>query len=233
MLVKKENNFFKYFKFVLMFLVLVFIYFYSAFFTNFILYLPQKFFNLNNTESLTQTEREELASLRIENKILQDEVDRVRNEFSVGIIDEKKSPVYMLLGESSLYGDFYISKPVDKTPYKGMNIFSNGNIVVGQVEEILNNSLKVSRLGQGKSFIASTLEDEESLELRSLGSGLYVGNVSGGSKIKVDDTVVLKGYPKAVVGKVVEVGKTNTSLSNIFVQTPYNISNKQIFYVIQ
>jgi hypothetical protein len=120
-----------------------------------------------------------------------------------------------------------------KTPYVGMNIFAPDNVVVGQVDEILPNSMKIGKLGQDRTFIASSLENEESVELQSLGMGLYYGKVSGGSKISLGDTIVLKGYPKAIVGTVVEVQKGDTSLSNIFVRTPYNINNKEIFYVIQ
>lgn len=233
MIVKKEKKFTKYIKYILLFVFLVLAFLFRKHVVNYFLIISTKIHRQETETELTLTEREELNQLRIENKILKDENEKVRSEFSVGLIDETKAPVYMLLGESTFYGDFYVSMPSNKTPYKGMNIFSEGNIVVGQVEEILKNSMKVSRLGQSRSFIAEVEESEESLELQSLGSGLYVGSVSGGSKISLGDTVVMKGYPKAIVGTVVEVAKGNTSLSNIFVRTPYNVNNREIFYVIQ
>jgi hypothetical protein len=174
-----------------------------------------------------------LGVLRAENNVLRDENKKVREAFSVGDIEDTRALVYMLLGKSSIYGSFYTSLPMGKTPYVGMNIFAPDNVVVGQVDEILPNSMKIGKLGQDRTFIASSLENEESVELQSLGMGLYYGKVSGGSKISLGDTIVLKGYPKAIVGTVVEVQKGDTSLSNIFVRTPYNINNKEIFYVIQ
>lgn len=233
MLVKKEQYLFKYFKFLLFLVFVIAVFVYKTFFINLFITAKNVISSSKTSEVLTVDEREELEELRLENKILKDENFKVREEFSVGLIDEVKVPVYLLLGESTLYGDFYTSFPNGKTPYKGMNVFANGNIVVGQVEDILDTSLRVSRLGQTKTFIASSLENEETLELQSLGSGLYIGKVSGGSKILNGDTIVMKGYPKAIVGSVVEITKTNSSLSNVFVRTPYNINHKEMFYVVQ
>ncbi len=233
MLVKKENKSIKYLKIFLLILFFIIVFIFRDKFTNLFLISYQKLFSQNLNTQTTETEKEELGRLRVENKLLKDEIKKVREGFFVGDINESKSIVYMLLGESSLYGDFYTSMPKNKTPYVGMNILSEGNIVIAQVTEILQNSLKVKRLGQGKSFIAISLESEESFELKSSGIGLYSGTVSGGSKISLGDTIVLKGYPKTVVGTVVEIEKSATALSNIFVRTPYNIANKEIFYVIQ
>ncbi len=233
MLIKKENNKFKYLKLFTFLLFLSVVFIFRTKIIDFFFLSYQNFFTNTYAGVLTPDEYQELASLRVENKILADENKKIRDEFSVGIIDESRAPVYMLLSESFIYGDFYVSLPIDKTPYIGMNIFSSGNVVIGQVSEILTSSLRVKKLGQGKSFIANSLENEESLELQSIGSGLYFGKVSGGSKIVLGDTIVLKGYPKAVVGTVVEIEKNDTPLSNIFVRTPYDINNKEIFYVIQ
>jgi hypothetical protein len=233
MLSKKENKNLKYLKIFLMLLLLVIAYIFRTKISDFFFLSYQNYFLNTEGKVLTPSEYEELGQLRIENKILADENKKIREEFSVGIIDEVKAPVYLLLSESYIYGDFFVSIPKDKTPYIGMNIFSSGNIVVGQVSEILTNSLKVKKLGDGKTFIAESLENEEPLELQSLGTGLYFGKASGGSKISLGDTIVLKGYPKAIVGTVVEIEKGDTALSNIFVRTPYNIDNKEIFYVIQ
>jgi cell division protein FtsB len=199
--------------------------------------LFSSFYFLNKQDEkvleLSTTERENYEILKIENQILEDENRKLRDEFSVGIIDEPKAPVFMLLGENLLYGDFFVSFPKNKSAYKGMNIFTTGNVVVGQVEEMYASSLKIGRLGQTKPFIGTDLQTEESVELRSLSNGLYFGNVSGGSKVEVGDLIVLKGYPKAVVGEVVEVNKTNTSLSNVLVRAPYNTFSKEIFYVVR
>jgi hypothetical protein len=114
-----------------------------------------------------------------------------------------------------------------------MNIYSHGNVLVGAVEEVLKTSLFVTRLGQNKSFLAESNEVDEQLELLSLGNGLYAGSVAAGSKISVGDQIVLKGYPKAVVGMVNELVKNEGTLSTVFVRSPYNIYEKQIFYVLQ
>ncbi len=233
MLVKKQNKNIKYLKIFLLVLFFVVATIFHVQFINLFFSAYQKFYPIREDTKITETEKEELGRLRVENNLLKDENKKIREGFSVGGFDESKSLIYMLLGESSLYGDFYTSFPKNKTPYVGMNIFSEGNIAIAQVSEILPNSLKVKRLGQGKTFIATSLETEESLELKSFGIGLYSGTVAGGSKISLGDTVVLKGYPKAVVGTVVEIEKSSTSLSNVFVRTPYNIANKEIFYVIQ
>jgi len=233
MLIKKESKNLKYLKIFLLLLFLVIMYIFSSKITDFFFLSFQNFFPHDADVVLTSSEYEELGKLRVENKILADENKKIRDEFSVGLIDEVKSPVFLLLSESFVYGDFFVSVPKDKTTYIGMNIFSTGNVVVGQVTEILENTLRVKKLGDGKSFIAESMENEESLELQSLGTGLYFGKVSGGSKISLGDTIVLKGYPKAVVGAVVEIEKGDTALSNIFVRAPYNLDNKEIFYVIQ
>lgn len=232
MLEKKQNKSLQYLKYFLSFIALVLIFVFKTEVANFLINIKLKWLGTTNPE-LTIPEREELGALRIENKLLKNENEEVRNEFSVGAIDEKHTPVYLLLAKSDLYGDFYTTIPKDKTVYNGMNILSTGNIVIGQVIEILDNSLKVERLGQEKTFIGTSLEVDEFLELKSLSSGLYVGTVPGGSRVSVGDTIVLKGYPKAVVGTVVEITKSDTSLSNVFVRTPYNIQSKEIFYVIQ
>jgi hypothetical protein len=57
--------------------------------------------------------------------------------------------------------------------------------------------------------------------------------VAAGSKISVGDQIVLKGYPKAVVGMVNEVVKNEGTLSTVFVRAPYNIYSKEILYVLQ
>lgn len=233
MLVKKEKKITKYFKYLLLVVFFGVAVFYRTFFINlFFKSLSYLKVDSQNVE-LSSSEREEFESLKIENKILQDENSKILEEFSIVDTEDTKYPVFMLLGESSLYGTFYVTLPKDRTPYKGMNIFANGNIVVGQVEEILPSALKIAKLGQNSSFIANSLENEESIELQSLGSGLYFGTVSGGSNISLGDSIVMKGYPKAIVGTVVEIEKGDTSLSNIFVRTPYNTNNKEIFYVIQ
>ncbi len=233
MIIKRESKISKYLKFILIIVFFVLAFIFRKHFVDSFVSVKTYIFSSQPEAELTPTEREELSQLRIDNKILKDENEEIREEFSVGIIDEVRSPVYMILGESSFYGDFYVSLPKEKTPYKGMNVFATGNIVVGQIEEILAKSIKVSRLGQNKTFIANSLENEESLELKSLGSGLYVGSVSGGSKISLGDNIVMKGYPKAIVGTVVEITKGETALSSIYVRTPYNVNNKEIFYVIQ
>lgn len=233
MLIKKENKFKKYITLALFVVVVVLIFVFKAYFIDIFLSIDTNLFKKETDIILNLTEREELNSLREQVKVLKDENTKIKQSMFTEDESEKPSPVMLLLGESSFYGDFYVNLPKDKTPYKGMNIFVTGNIVVGQVDIILKNSLKISRLGQNKSFIANSLENEESLELRSFGSGLYAGQTTGGSKISLGDTIVLKGYPKAIVGSVVEVAKGDNSLSTVYVRTPYNINNKELFYVLQ
>jgi cell shape-determining protein MreC len=233
MLIKSQKNKSVYIKIVALFIFFVAAIIFRQKFISSLLSFYQIFFPVAEVEILTQTEKEELAALRVENKILKDENKKLNEEFLISDVDEQKSVVQMLLGESQLYGDFFVNIPQKKTPYVGMSILSSGNIVVGQVEEILPNALKVRRMGTGKTFIGNSLESEESIELSSLGVGFYVGKVSGGSKIVVGDTIVLKGYPKIIVGTVVDIEENGTPLNNIFVRTPYNLNNKEIFYVIQ
>jgi len=230
---KKDNNLFLYVKYILFIVIIVLLFIFRNYFVTIFLGVKNKFFSSQVETSLTVSEREELNTLRVENKVLKDENTKVREEFSIGIIDESPSSIYLLLEQSSLYGDFYVTLPKNKTIYKGMNIFSSGNVVVGQVVEILPNALKIERLGQNKSFIATSMEGEEFIEFRSLSSGLYAGTVGGGSNVSLGDTIVLKGYPKAIVGTVVEIAKGDNSLSIVYVRTPYNIQKKQMFYVLQ
>jgi sRNA-binding protein len=56
---------------------------------------------------------------------------------------------------------------------------------------------------------------------------------AAGSKISVGDQVVLKGYPKAVVGTVSEITKNEGTFSLVYVRAPYNVFEKEIFYVLQ
>lgn len=233
MLIKKEKYIYKYLKYFLLIFLLVFIFYFKSSIINNILIISQKYFYKENLILIIPSEKEELESLRIESKLLKVENQKLREEYVVSDLEDKPAFVYLILGESTLYGDFYVSVPKGKTTYKGMNIFSTGNILVGKVSEISEYFMKVVRLGTDKSFIVSTLESEETFELHSLSSGLYVGSVSGGNKTSVGDVVVLKGYPKAVVGTVVEIVKGDSALSNVFVRTPYNINNKEFFYVTQ
>jgi cell division protein FtsB len=233
MLIKKEKNYSIYIKIGLLVIVIVLIFVFRNKFISSYIYLDQRYFQKSQPIDINQTEREELGRLRTENKVLKDENEKLKQEYFGDATSSQRTLVHMLLGESTLYGNFFVNLPKNKTPYIGMNIFSDGDVVVGQVSEILPTSLKVDKLGQNKTFIANSLENEESIELGSLGSGLYVGTVPGGSKISLGDTIVLKGYPKAVVGTVVEIGKGDSSLSSVYVRTPYNINNKEIFYVLQ
>jgi cell shape-determining protein MreC len=211
------------------------IFFYKSFFINLFLNISSKFYLTLNKDIkediLTLNEKEELNLLKIENKILKEEKKKMEDIANFKNIQEDFSPTYLLLGKSNFYGDFYISLPKNKTPYKSMYVFSGDNVVVGQVDEIYENSLRVNILGQNKSFIANVLESDESIELKSLSLGLYTGNTAGSSKISTGDSIVLKGYPKGLVGIVVEVRKNGNSLSDVYVRAPYNMSNKEIFYV--
>lgn len=188
---------------------------------------------------LNKTEREELESLRVENETLKNNLSDLKEE--INLMEDGLEPTYVkmlgrtVLGEmaSNYYGSFYVTYPKDKTVYKGMNVYSHGNVLVGTVEEVLKTSLFVNRIGQNKTFFAESAEVDEELELGALGNGLYVGSVAAGSKISVGDQIVLKGYPKAVVGMVNEVVKNEGTLSTVFIRAPYNVYSKEIFYVLQ
>ncbi len=162
---------------------------------------------------LSLSEKEELEKLRVENESLKNAIDDLKLE--INLIEDGLEPTYVrMLGTNIVsnlvadyYGSFYVTYPKDKTVYKGMNVYSHGNVLVGTVEEVLKTSLFVNRVGQNKSFFVESAEVDEELELGALGNGLYVGSVAAGSKISVGDQIVLKGYPKAVVGMVNEVVK--------------------------
>ena len=192
--------------------------------------------NQNENLVLSINEREELENLRVENETLKNNLKDLKEE--INLIEDGLEPTYVKMlgvsaGAGDFYGSFYVTYPKDKTVYKGMNIYTSSNVLVGTVEEVLKNSLFITRLGQNKSFLAESDEVKERLELSSLSNGLYVGSVAGGTKISVGDQVVLKGYPKAVVGSVSEIQKNEGTLSTVFVRAPYNIYQKQIFYVLQ
>lgn len=188
---------------------------------------------------LSKSERDELESLRVENETLKNNLADLKEE--INLMEDGLEPTYVkmlgrtVLGEmaSNYYGSFYVTYPKDKTVYKGMNVYSHGNVLVGTVEEVLKTSLFINRIGQNKTFFAESAEVDEELELGALGNGLYAGSIAAGSKISVGDQIVLKGYPKAVVGMVNEVVKNDGTLSTVFVRAPYNIYSKEIFYVLQ
>lgn len=233
MITKKKNNTILYLKFFLFFVFIVLIYFFRTSVVNYFFFVEQKYFSTKQNQTLILSEREELQNLQTENIALKQQIKNLKEAFSDGDYEEKHFPVFMLTTGSDFYGDFYVSIPKENTPYLGMNILSTGNVLVGTVSEILPNSLKVNRLGQTKTFIATNSDGSETVELGSLSSGLYVGTVPGGSKLAVGDQIALKGYPKVIVGTVVEIQKNDTSLANIFVRAPYNINDKEIFYVLK
>lgn len=187
----------------------------------------------NENFKLSLSEKEELEKLRVENSVLKLDMKDLKKE--INLIEDGLEPTYvkMLGKEVVYYGSFYITYPKNKTVYKGMNVYSHGNVLVGQVEDVLDNSLFVTRLGQNKSFFAESQDTKEQLELSSIGGGQYTGQLVSGSKISVGDNIVLKGYPRAFVGMVSEIVKNENSNSTIFVRTPYNIYEKEIFYVLQ
>jgi len=207
--------------------------------------IVSKFADIFSSDSRTETvllsltEKDELESLRVENEALKNNLSDLKEE--INLMEDGLEPTYVkmlgrtVLGEmvSNYYGSFYVTYPKDKTVYKGMNIYSHGNVLIGTVEEVLKTSLFVNRVGQNKTFFAESAEVDEELELGALGNGLYVGSVAAGSKISIGDQIVLKGYPKAVVGMVNEITKNDGTLSTVFVRAPYNIYNKEIFYVLQ
>ncbi len=177
-------------------------------------------------------ERDELNLLRQKNKVLEKDNKNLQSNLGIVSQNQNMSVVKLLLMHSDFYGDFYTSLPKEKTPYKGMNIYANGNIVVGQVKEILDTSLKVGNLAVGIGVIAQDIETGEFMEIHALGNGLYNASIPSGSKIKIGSQIVMKGYPKAIVGEVTELNKSENSLSNVIIQAPYNILAKDIYYVI-
>ncbi len=217
---------------ILIVLILIF-FFSSVFFRIKIINFVLNRFTTNSNLELSLTEREELKLLKQKNKIL--EVDNKNLQNNLGILNDEPKPSFVksLIFHSNFYGDFYTTLPKDKTPYKGMNVFANGDVVVGQIIEVLDNSLKVGNLAVGSGVIVEDLETNEFLEIHALGNGLYSASLSGGSKIAVGSQIVMKGFPRAIVGEVTEVNKTGSSLTNILIQAPYNILTKDIYYVIQ
>jgi cell shape-determining protein MreC len=199
-----------------------------------------RYFNYSEklANGLGQSEKEELERLRVENETLKNNIADLKEE--INLIEDGLEPTYIkmlggVVGESAAdyYGSFYVTYPKDKTVYRGMNVYTSGNVLVGTVEEVLKTSLFVTRLGQNKTFLAESAEVDEQLELSSLGSGLYMGSIAAGSKISVGDQIYLKGYPRAVVGMVGEIVKNEGTLSTVYVRAPYDIYKKEIFYVLQ
>jgi hypothetical protein len=232
MLDKKESKL-KYFVVIVLILFFSVSYIYRTPVMNFFTKTYILFFQKDINIELTLSEKEELVTLREKVKILEDNEKKLSEEYQMIPDGLKPSFVKMLYLNSNFYSDFYVTHPKDKTVYKGMNILAGGNILVGQVDEVLDSSLRVTRIGKNESFIANGLESEESLELKSIGVGFYASSVSASSKFAVGDTIVLKGTPKIVVGNIVDIVKNDSSVMQVFVRAPYNLATKEIFYVLQ
>lgn len=237
--IKKESNWLvKYLLFGVGVLILFCLFWYRQ-------VLIEKFWLINNIWKtdveikISLNEKEELEKLRVENLTLKNNLDDLKDE--INLMEDGLEPTYIkMLGDNLLtnlaagyYGSFYTTYPKDKTVYKGMNVYTHGNVLVGTVEEVFKTNLFVTRLGQNKTFLAESAEVDEEMELSSVGNGLYVGQIAAGSKVSVGDQVVLKGYPKAIVGMVGEIIKNEGTLSTVYIRAPYNIYTKEIFYVLQ
>ncbi len=231
---KKENNKKTTLKIILSIFIFSIIFVFKNKFSEKFIYFKNEFFSFYRTsQEISQTEKDELSSLRLKNNVLEIENRKLHETFLADNSVIKPSFVKFLLGPSTLYGDFYVSLPDSKTVYVGMNLYTSNNIVVAQVDNIFPNSLRATYLGQNKSFIATAQESGESLELRSLGSGLYFAKTPSTNSVNVGEPVVLKGFPKAIVGEVVEIKKGEDSISNVFVRSPQDLSKVEIFYVSQ
>lgn len=227
---KENNNKVKYT--ILLIIILGIIFFFRVRIVDFYASHNLKFSYFKNN-NLSLSERDEYELLKSQNKILETENNKLKEQLTIQDSNTGQTPVELLLTSSNLYGDFYVSLPKNITTYIGMNIYSEGNVLVGTVEQIFPNSMRVTNLGQKKGVIASDLASEEFLELRSLSNGLYVGSVPGGSKIEVGSQIILKGYPTAIIGTVVEIQKSDNAQARVFVRTPYNVINKSFYYVLQ
>jgi cell shape-determining protein MreC len=220
---------------ILLILILVFLlFFFRGFFLK-----SFSFLNLHKFKNENINQTEQIQILQNEIKILKEENKNLQTLNTESSTNTKNLLTIEILGaKSTLYGTFWAEAKTDIQNIAsstnisiGDFVYGENNILVGRIKEIQGKLIKVSLLGSEENFIAETLESKETLEIKASGVGLYVGQISKNSSISTGDLVLIKGKENAIVGNIVDIEENETSLKNIWIRTPYDISKSKIFYV--
>lgn len=193
---------------------------------------------LSTTRSLTANPSSS-SSLSEENSVLKSQLTtliqenhRLETELGLRPVDDKKIPVRLLVAGSQMYGSAFLDvKGV--SVQNGDYVYTQGNVVAGNLEMTDNNQGRINFLGSHDRFLAEIVSTGEILELSGNGIGYYQGNIPHSDSIAVGETIVLKGYPQSIVGTITAVEDNGTSVSTVWVRSPVNLFNKSIFYVNQ
>lgn len=174
---------------------------------------------------------EENALLQSQSQLLSVENKRLENELSLLATDTVRIPIRLAGGASRVYGSTYILDDKRVSMYEGKYVYARGDVLVGSLGASEGNFLKLNFLGSGQAFIAEVLSTGEIVELTSSGVGFYKGTLPKSSQVAVGETIVMKGFPKAIVGTVSSVETDSSSLTTMWVRAPINILKTEIFYV--
>jgi hypothetical protein len=184
---------------------------------------------------LSISERQQLVEennlLQSQSQVLSVENKRLENELGLLATDTVRVPVRLAGGASRVYGSTYILDDKRVSMYEGKYVYARGDVLVGSLGPSEGNFLKLNFLGIGQAFIAEVLSTGEIVELTSSGIGFYKGTLPKSSQVAVGETIVMKGFPKAIVGTVSSVETDSSSLTTMWVRAPINLLKTEIFYV--
>jgi cell shape-determining protein MreC len=217
---------------IFLFIFIIFIFLVFAFFRKSLIQkYTQIYSNLSKNQEINLSLQESVNLLTVQINSLKEENKRLENELSLNNDDTSKIPLRSIAKNSSLYGNFYLEKPENINFYIGMYVYGRDNIIIGTIEEIFENSVRVSFLAQQQKLITEIIERNEILEIESSGVGMYKGLIPKSSEIQIGDTATLKSSMQSIIGNVVAIDEDNTSIKTIWIRAPYNISKNYIFYV--
>lgn len=130
----------------------------------------------------------------------------------------------------SIYKEFYIDKGKNDGMTLNMPIMYN-NMLIGRIDEVLENSSKVMMITNEKSKVSIKLGEEKNLGILvgNNNNTLYVDYIIVDSEVKVNDEVKTSGvseyYPEGfIIGNVEKINKSRDNLfKKIEISLPYNV----------
>lgn len=174
--------------------------------------------------------QEDIQSLKDSLLVVSEQNRRLEKELGFVDLEKRQIPVKLLAAKSRVYGNAFLNVE-GLNVYPGDFVYARGGVLAGTVSSVEEGVARLDFLGSKDKFIAEILSTGELIELNGSGIGYYKGQLPKTSNIQSGEIIVMKGFPKAIVGIVGSVEDSETSLYSVWVRSSINLSKLEIFYV--